>query len=218
MMQNYRLHFEGETHPDIVVWVEEHLVDGIAWMQDYFASEIQRGVVFQADETIQIGWSIVLLKADLTGALEIWEAETDMMPIKWKRGVNNTIRQLMLQNELCAQLGVEEDYPSSFQPGIITEEFFDGCSEGFEIARESPDSGESGWLFRCQGDDLSDCRHSSLFEISVNCPSVVPFLALPFGASVSYTSKVIEVHFNDEMISSETNDFLKQLKLSQSNR
>jgi hypothetical protein len=51
----------------------------------------------------------------------------------------------------------------------------------------------------------------SLFEIASNCPEVIPFLALPAGATVARSGERIRIDFDGKIVDSDSNDFLERL-------
>lgn len=79
------------------------------------------------------------------------------------------------------------------------------------MGRETPQGGsDSRWLFR--DPDARGGRQCSLFEIAVNRPDIVPFLALPEGDVVSLIATGIHVSCGDRQIHSSTNAFLSKLR------
>jgi len=213
-MREHRSDFRSiNGHPNVVIWLDSAFDVGADWILGYFENEVRRGVVFRAGETVQIGWILVMLKSDERGDLEIWEPQFDSMPIKWIRGANSTSRHLTLQKEVCAQLGVEPYYPSLRQSGIIGADFLHN-TEGFHMTREVPAGTDSGWIFRRPGSTEADARHCSLFEISISHPAIIPFIALPAGASVVSTKSKIQVSCGEKHISSDSNHFLTGIHAS----
>ncbi len=56
---------------------------------------------------------LTLLKEAADGELEVWEPQFDSMPIKWVRGVNNTLRHIILQKSVAEILGCEPAFSVS---------------------------------------------------------------------------------------------------------
>ncbi|MEF9416831.1 hypothetical protein ABXT21_12270 [Ralstonia sp. SM1864_UCD524_TZ4] len=196
------------NHPNIVVPVASDLGAGFDWILSYFEGEVAAGVVFSDNQLVQVGWMMVKLCQDSRGDLEVLEPGFDSVPINWTRGASTTIRHLMLQRETCAQLGVEPVFPVLSQSGVVSADFF-GSSK-FHMERELCDvATDSGWLFK--DPEPTGGRHCSLFEIAVARPEVVAFLALPFGAVVSYDKSGIEISVGDRRISFGTNEFIARL-------
>jgi hypothetical protein len=213
-MRDHRSNFQDiYNHPNIVVSLSVDLDSGADWLLAYFESEIQRGITFRADETVQIGWMIVKLKSDDNGDLEVWEPKFDSIPISWVRGASNTIRHLTIQKAVCAQVGVEPDFPSLSQSGVIPSDFLD-YSGAFIMSREAKGQTDSGWIFSKAESAGLDGRRCSLFEISIRNLAIIPFLALPVGTSVRHAIDGILISFESIEISADSNEFLRRLLLS----
>ncbi|WGS54629.1 hypothetical protein LFL96_26850 [Paraburkholderia sp. D15] len=207
-MKNYRTNFpRNYGHPDIVLALNLGLDAQAKWLLSYFEDEIQRGVVFRPDETVQIGWTLVKLTTDAQGDLEIWEPRFDVMPVTWIRGANSTVRDLILQREVCAQVDIEPSFPSLRQSGIISPDFL-GASGEFVMTRDESSGNDSGWLFREEAYQGSNGRHCSLFEIAVSHQKIIPFLALPAGATVVCSQDSIRITYGSTEISSVSNEFI----------
>lgn len=196
------------NHPNIVVAVASDLRTGFDWFLSYFEGEVAAGVVFSDNQLVQIGWMLVKLCRNSSGDLEVWEPRFDAVPINWTRGASTTIRHLMVQRETCAQLGVEPSFPVLTQSGVVSAEFF--ASGRFDMERELCEvATDSGWIFK--DPEPTGGKHCSLFEIAVARPEVVPFLALPVGATVSFDKSGIEISLGDRKISSSNNEFIARL-------
>ncbi|MCP3022873.1 immunity protein Imm33 domain-containing protein [Cupriavidus basilensis] len=210
-MNEYRSNLrERYSHPDIVVGVAPEFGSGFEWLLSYFDGEVAAGTVFHENQLVQIGWMMVMLRADHHGDLEVWEPRFDSVPISWVRGATTTLRHLMLQRETCAQLGTDPAFPSLRQSGVVSSDFF--TSEEFCMEREtSNERTDSGWLFKAQEQRSHDGRHRSLFELAVARSAVIPFLALPAGTIVVHGRKRVEISLGDHRISSNSNAFLARL-------
>ena len=214
MMREHRADFRSiNGHPNVVVCLDSAFDVGADWMLGYFESEVRRGVVFRPGETVQIGWMIVMLKSAEQGDLEIWEPRFDSMPIQWVRGANSTSRHLTLQNEVCAQLGVEADFPSLAQSGLIAADFLHN-TDGIHMVRETRGGTDSGWIMRRPESKELNARYCSLFEISLSHTAIIPFIALPAGSAVTCTKSKIEISCGQKNISSDSNHFLNRILAS----
>ncbi|WP_206957303.1 immunity protein Imm33 domain-containing protein [Trinickia acidisoli] len=212
-MRDYRTNVRsGNVHPDIVVAVDPELDVGTQWLLDFFESEIRRGVVFRSGQTVQIGWMVSMLKANHDGDLEVWEPGFDSMPINWVRGVNKTLQHLLLQREICAQLGVEPDFPSLRQSGVVSANY--GADGNFVMARQESCGNDSGWVLAAREDANVEGKRCSLFEVALRDLRVIPFLGLPAGSHVRYSSAGIRVDRERTTVSSDSNEFLRKLHTS----
>lgn len=210
-MNVYRTTFEATyQHPNFVLSLSAELDVGAEWLFGYFESEVRRGIKFQAGQTVQIGWMLVKLVADQSGDLEIWEPRSDIMPIDWIRGATSAFRHFTLQREACSQIGVEPEFPSLLQSGVVSALFFTDSGE-FTMSRDDPMGSDSGWAFaRVHERDLGG-RHHSLFEVGMFDRMIIPFLALPSGVLVRASNEHIDLLFGSVVISSESNEFLRRL-------
>ena len=210
-METHRGHFqEHYGHPDVLVSANPTYRSGAEWVLGYFEQQIRSGVVFRSGENVQIGWMTAVLEAAGSGELEVLEPEFGSLPIKWVRGVNSTVRHLMIQKEVCDQLGVEVAYPSMRQSGIVSPSFLSDHEE-FELSREKPRGNDSGWIFCERGYSGSSGTLCSLYQIASAVPAVIPLLALPSGSVVKRSKSSLEVSAFNSTISSADNNFLKRL-------
>ncbi|HKR42556.1 MAG TPA: hypothetical protein VJU59_23275 [Paraburkholderia sp.] len=209
-MADFKSNFRDRYHhPNVVVSMDADLEFGVPYIQSYFEDQIRRGTEFRAGETVQIGWMIVMLKADASGDLEIWEPRFGTVPIEWVRGVSNTYRQLMVQKTVGEQIGVEPMFPSLRQSAVVSPDFF--SVRRICMLRSASQGADSGWVFSAGGDVREGGKVCSLFEIGGNRPDVIPFLALPAGASVVCADGEVEIQYGERVVNSNSNQFLKML-------
>lgn len=98
-------------HVEINVDVEEPLATSVPWLLEFFEGQIAGGVRFSAGQTIEVGSSLLELREHV-GGLEVWEPDFSAMPIRWCRGANSTLRQLLIQRAVCEAMGCEPVFPS----------------------------------------------------------------------------------------------------------
>jgi len=209
-VKDFSLNFrEKYGHQNVVVSMEDDLEFGAQAILSYFEDQIRQGVVFESDETVQIGWSIVMLKAIDDETLEVWEPEFSSIPISWVRGANATYRHLMVQKEVCVQLGVEPDYPSLRQAAIVSPDFAN--QNDFSMIREIEEASNSGWVLHSGENIDAGVEFRSLFEVAIKCRRIIPFLALPTGASVKFTGDEVIVGLGGSGVSSKSNDFIAKV-------
>jgi len=156
------------------------------------------------------GWSIVILRS-VGAELEVHEPTFDTMPLVWRRGIDNTLRHLILQRTICKQLGCEHLFPTIQQAGIVAPGFMMRSAPTFEMSRDECSGNDSGWVFAPLGYTGEQAEYRSLYEIAVADPHVIPFLALPSGASVTKLRDALEIEWNGQLLISESNAFLQEL-------
>ena len=197
------------SHPEISILVDRR-APGVDWLIDYFETEVCKGRVFRAGETVQIGWGLVLLckDVDVDEDLEVWEPDFTSMPIRWKRGANETVRQLIIQRTVVEALGCEPDFPSLLQACSLEQ----NCRTGDEFVmwRTEAQQKHSGWfLAEGLGDEVTQL--CSLYELSCKTPVVTAFFALPAGCEVHVSRKRIAIQCAERCVSSDENEFLRRL-------
>lgn len=200
---------EKYGHPDILVATDGPDLD-VSWLAGYFDDAISGGTVFRDGETIQAGWSLLMLRETSEGDFELYEPIFTAMPIEWTRGVTTILRHLLLQDEVCRQLSVEPSYPSLLDPGAAFPPFAES-SESFCMERGDLEDIGFQWTFFIDGDFDAKGYLCSYFEIALTHPSIIPFLALPPGALVQIEGRWVQVTLEDVTISSDTNEFLARL-------
>jgi hypothetical protein len=212
-MPDYRTKIVSQSgQKDIVIHLSDESGIKPDWLLSFFEQSIREGARFRRDETVQIGWMLTILKETTNGDLEIWEPQFDSMPIQWARGVNNTLRHLMLQKSVAELLGCEPNFPTLQQAGISSKAFLDSPDE-FIMTREIV-GGDSGWMFREAYEEITkttQCEYKSLYELSLYCMQIIPFLALPDGAKVTkrYGETILEL--GSKNVSSTQSETLKRI-------
>lgn len=200
------------AHQEIVVPLDEQSGIEPKWLVDFFEDAVAKGRRFSANETVQIGWMLVMLKENESHELEIWEPQFDSIPVKWILGANNTMRHLVLQKSTADLLRVEPEFPSLRQAGLASRAFLTAQDNtDFCLIRQSPDGNDSGWRFDVplNSGDSSELR--SLFELSFHRTGIVPFLALPNGTTVVKKGDQITVSWKGTTVDSSQNKFLHDL-------
>ncbi len=186
-----------------------------SWIINFFEKSVEDGKRYNPNETVQIGWMVLMLKNTMSGELDLWEPQFDSIPIRWTRGINNTIRHLVLQKSVAELLKVEPAFPSLRQSGAASAMFLSKDSQSeFRMKRESPSGNDSGWRFTatvfCQ-----EMEYRSLFELSFFQMAIVPFLALPVGTTVFKSHEDILIEFAGNTVCAKQNPLLQ--KIVQSN-
>ena len=210
-MEDYRRDFQDlYRHPDVVVPAGAAYRAGAEWILNDIEGQIRGGTTFNAGETIQMGWMTLLISAKQSGELEILEPKFGSMPVQWVRGANNTIRDFTIQREVCDQVRVDTAYPSMRQSAVTSPNFMKDNQE-FELSRDASKGNDSGWVFREGGYRGSNGTLSSLYQIAIAVPAVIPFLALPPGSVVKRSAVGLKISVGRSEISDKESDFLGRL-------
>lgn len=211
-MIEFRTNLGRQPAREIIVPLDERSGLEPKWLLKFFEDAVARGQCFSANETVQIGWMLVMLKENDQHDLEIWEPQFDSIPIRWIRGANNTIRHLILQKSVADLFQVEPEFPSLRQAGIASQSFLTTPSEhGFRLARQLPEGNDSGWSFDTPANSGDMPEFRSLFELSFHHPEIVPFLALPSEAIVLKKGDQITISLREKTLNSAQNKFLQSL-------
>ncbi len=181
----------------------------------YFEREIGQGRIFKAEDTIQIGWMLTILKADGLGALEVWEPDFDAFPIRWTSGATNTLRHLLIQRQTCEEANLDMEFPSICDAGVVSRRFMEQGG-GFVMSRDHPEDRDSGWVFQLYEEEVpeDDGEYRSLFEICLHRPEIIPFVALPPGATVTVVNGIINLATDEGETSSRESDYLRSIAQS----
>lgn len=78
-------------HPELIVAINDDLNMDVNFLFEYLASEVRRGVRFGAGQTVQVGWMILMLKANRQGGLELWQPDFQSMSIERVFSLNRTM-------------------------------------------------------------------------------------------------------------------------------
>jgi hypothetical protein len=181
-------------HPEIRITYDPALVpveDDARWFMSWLEEAVASGEQFTVEQTVQVGWMILLVRALEDGVLSLWEPDMRDMPIAWVESVSRTLAYLRLQKDVCESLLEVEDiaFPSLEQTAIICKRV--GQTKGVFMERLVPSSRlDSGWFYGCTCEDhdhnnTDELRCVSLYELGVKvAPHVVQYLALPEGALI----------------------------------
>lgn len=178
------------------------------WLVSYFESETLNGTLFEAGQTVQLGWAVLLLRPAAEG-LEVFEPDFKSLPIQWQAGVNSTIRQLFLQRSICDLFPCAPEFVSLMNAGFQVEDF--PTSPDFSMSREAPDGAKSGWWFMPSEPSSNDVQLHSLYQLALTKPAIIPFLALPPGSAVRVQPGHIHVSMGGQALTSDSNELLHQL-------
>jgi hypothetical protein len=195
-MSELRTSFNQRGQKEIVISLDTQSGLDPAWLVGFLQESVANGKHFLPGQTIQIGWMLVLLKATESGVLELWEPQFDSIPIKWIRGIDNTLRHLILQKSITELLKVDPMFPSLRDSGSASKSFLTVPSPNdFRLFREPSKGNDSGWRLDAAPFKSQHTEYRSLFELSFYQMAIVPFLALPTGAVInkSGTNLVVEV-------------------------
>jgi hypothetical protein len=204
------------SQKEIVVSIDSQSGLDPSWLISFFETSVAEGKRYKSNETVQVGWMVLILKETESNNLELWEPQFDSIPIKWTRGVNNTIRHLILQKSVAKLLNVDPVFPSLRHCGQASDSFLSNQTESkFYMKRGSPFGNYSGWEIADTSFSNQNKEYRSLFELSFHQMTIVPFLALPIGVSVTKKGNDIAIEWGEIKVSSKQSALLNELAQSE---
>jgi hypothetical protein len=196
------------SHPEIVVPLDEASSLVPDWLVQYFETAVRSGQVFKVGQTVQIGGGLVKLQDAQPGTLELWEPDFKSMPIQWVRGVNGTLRQLLLQKAVAELVGAEPDFAFLLHAGQVQEHWPE--LRVFEMHRDIPEGNHTGWSIEAFNEPPPS-QLVSIYDLGRQLPISRPFLALPPGVQVEISPDRIEIEFGGRSVSSVESRLLSAL-------
>lgn len=197
---------------EIVVCLDSQSKLDPKWLLDFLEKSVSEGRRYKPNETLQIGWMILLFKGNESGDLELWEPQFDSIPIKWTRGANTTLRHLILQQSVADLLKVEPHFPSLRQSGLASLSFL--TAQGpleWRMKRGRSFGNDSGWEFATSSFENQEAEHRSLFELSFHQTAIVPFLALPSDTCIVKMGTDIVIEFAGVSVNSKESPLLHKI-------
>ncbi|MDB6078218.1 MAG: hypothetical protein JWO82_1965 [Akkermansiaceae bacterium] len=195
----------------IILEVEPEAAEFARSLAAWLESGIRGGDRFLDGQTVQFGWSLLLLRETANG-LEALEPDFQSLPTQWLPGVNSTVQHLQLQRAVCDLFNRELAFPEIRQTGLVSPKFYD--NRECVMSRDSPENSDSGWVFHEPGYLGPEARYVSLYELSLQKIEVIPFLALPPSSRVSIAPGRCAVTVDGVTKSSSNSEFLRALTTS----
>lgn len=218
--QTQRCH--EHNHPEIRIQVEVVIPDeDCEWFLNTLENMVANGSKFEDNQTLQLGWGLVKFVATQGDAgveiLEIHEPDVQQIPLNFVAGVTVTLRYIRAQKDVLDSLAVEAelDFPNLISAIVVHKNYQDITS--INLLRESKQEQLSGWwLFDMTEPEKTheneDFKPISIYELAINRPDLVQYLALPVGAVVSLRKdEPIRVFREDEELSIREESYLAAL-------
>ncbi|WP_157687118.1 immunity protein Imm33 domain-containing protein [Burkholderia lata] len=170
----------------------------IGWLLQFLEQSVAGGERFRAGETLQIGWMVTMLEAAEEGALRIMEPDMRAIPIEFIDSVDSTLKHLRNQRDMAASVAPaqEPDFPSLLQSAVVHVDYKGAGS--VLLTRYPARETDSGWTLTDPDDEAGSQDPSryvkiSLYQLGVNRPDLIQFLALPSGLQVVVAGSTIRV-------------------------
>jgi hypothetical protein len=178
-------------HPEFVLEADEAQVPStyLTDVAQTIEAMVASGSIFKSGQQFQIGWGLTLVEAS-GERLSLTEPDMASFPIKWTKGITNTLRQMMLQLFMLDSVALrqEMDAPSILQSLIACNRYRE---PNFFISRSqgSGDS-DSGWFVGCLNEahdhqDAANLRCISIYEAFLNQRALEAFASFPVGSVIA---------------------------------
>ena len=162
----------------------------LRWLIQYLETEVARGVRFQNQSTLKLGWMPNRFELMDDGCLYLTEPDFKGLPLEFTDTVTNTLKHLRQQQDIIDSCGdaPEADYPEISSAIIICKTYAEAAN--IFLSREAVKTSLSGWFFRdLDNDNQADYTVTSLYEFACNRPDLIRYLALPVGYGVYIKAK-----------------------------
>lgn len=180
----------GLGHPEFTLWCDEELLFLAPWLVSWLEHRVAEKAVFRPGETVQIGWSILLVETLDDGTLTLLEPEMSGLPGRARRSVSSTLLHLCRQKSVAEgfDLTAQMDFPDLRHAALSCARYAKGVD--LMLSRLPRRAEDSGWFFGCLEKDHdhknpAELKGATLYELACLNPSTIDFLALPVGTIVS---------------------------------
>jgi hypothetical protein len=176
-------------HPEFALELGEGVRELDAeWLRATLEGLVAQGRRFHPGETLQLGWSIARIGPLEDGRLTLLEPDFESLPTHFVPGATRSLLHLRLQRSVAESLGLAEPaFPSLRQSAIVCSRL--ARARPLWLDRASPQGVDSGWFIGCAGEShehqsARNLERLSLYEVALQQPAVVPYLALPPGVQL----------------------------------
>jgi hypothetical protein len=166
----------------------------VDWLIRTLEGMVASGEKFKIGETIQLGWMITKLESGDKGSLKITEPDMKSFPIKFVDSVDSTLRVTRSQKDVVESVLSANDiaFPNLVQSVVVHKNYKQARQI---VLQRLPSSGsDSGWRLLDQKDSSQDPKQFikiSLYQLALDRPNLVMFLALPTGVQVAIDGRVV---------------------------
>ncbi|AYZ62967.1 hypothetical protein EGY31_06715 [Burkholderia multivorans] len=205
-------------HPEFQIQVSDRTIPAvdIGWLLRFLEQSVAGGERFRAGETLQIGWMLTMLEVGKDDILRIMEPDMKAIPIEFIDSVDSTLKHLRNQKDIVASVALtqEPDFPSLRQSAVVHVDYKSASS--VLLTRYPARETDSGWTLTDLNDEAGSQDPSryvkiSLYQLGVNRPDLVQFLALPSGMQVVVAGSTIRVKDSDGEIQPVPGSYLEAL-------
>lgn len=208
-------------HPEFQINVSSRAIPpvDIEWFLAVLENMVISGERFKAGETIQVGWMLLMLSEGDKGALKVTEPDMKSVPIKFVDSLDSTIKHLRAQKDSVESvLPADELAFSSLTQSVVVHVNYKK-SRRILLERAKPQDHDSGWWMSDFDDangsnDPKNFAKISLYQLGVDRPDLIKFLAFPPGSQIVIDRKVFVLKDGQELVI-KANSFLDRLNGNQ---
>ncbi|BBB68742.1 hypothetical protein UNDYM_4489 [Undibacterium sp. YM2] len=193
MNKIYTSHCKEFEHPEFCLQFDPDiaLATDAEFVARLLESMVSKGSCFQDGQSMQLGWSYLMLSTQQDGSLGFKEADFQTMPLVWNIGISNTLRHLRLHKDIVERV-VPTEYLSipSFRAECVVCNELKNANGLIMMVRQEEKKRDSGWFFGCykEGHDhnnVDNLERISLYEAVVtHAPACLPYLGFPQGMTI----------------------------------
>ncbi len=161
----------------------------VPWLLQRLTAAHEQGVQFTAGAALRFGWSVLVLRREADGRLQVCEPDFARDPTADLRPeISTTLRVQAATRDLMAYLGVLDPVSVAYDQTVrVVGDVLE--SHLLHLVRSVGDARSSGWFatgaLRTGADALADPVPMPVHRLLVHRPTLVPALALPVGSVVT---------------------------------
>ena len=185
--------FNQPGQPEVQFTVEEEGLprESIDHVVGMFEEIVRRGGSIAPGQHIQLGWSLVKAIDSQTGCLSLVEPDGVSIPLQFKDGLTDALRQMLLQLWHADSFQIPREsleLPSIQDAAIACARLSAG--DDLVMSRSEPaGKHDSGWFIGCgdRAHDHHDPRElvrMSLYHAFTRQPKIAPWAGFPVGTTV----------------------------------
>jgi hypothetical protein len=158
----------------------------------YLKTETLKGVEFINNETIQFGWSWLLVKKD-NASFEINAPTPGVMPMRFVPDCSESLNLTARQRYICDSFNQGIESCNARQSAIVVKDLA-SCNSIFMNRIDFESGGTSGWFIgardsKADSQNANDLELMSLWEISCLHPKTLDFFFLPVNWQVVFAER-----------------------------
>jgi hypothetical protein len=165
---------------------------------------------------MQIGWMVVRIDKGWAGALRLTEPDMKSFPLNFVDSVDRTLVHLRNQNDVVRSLfpAIDPDFPSLRQSAVVHVNYKHATA--VSLKRKVAEGPSSGWIITDTEDSAGSCDPArflttSLYQLGMDRPELIKFLALPPMLEVLIDSRRTRICGSNEALSLIPGSYLSEL-------